>query len=190
MTPEQRKTLDLSSWQVAFNGAEPVRAETIEAFSAAFAPCGFRRQAFYPCYGLAEATLIVSGGFAKQPPVIRHFSAEAISADRVVEAKPKTASHAPWSAVGRPSAIRRIVIADPETLTQCPPERIGEIWVSGPSIAQGYWQQPEATQKIFHAYLKPSGDGPFLRTGDLGFHARRRVVCHRAAQRSDNRAGG
>jgi acyl-CoA synthetase (AMP-forming)/AMP-acid ligase II len=169
VTPEQRKTLDLSSWQVAFNGAEQVRAETIAAFSEAFAPCGFRRQAFYPCYGLAEATLIVSGGYAKQPPVIRHFSAEAISGDRVVEARPEDRFVRPLVGCGQTLRDQKIVIADPDALTQCPPERIGEIWVSGPSIAQGYWRQPEATQAIFQAYLKPSGEGPFLRTGDLGF---------------------
>jgi acyl-CoA synthetase (AMP-forming)/AMP-acid ligase II len=169
VTPEQRKTLDLSTWQVAFNGAEPVRAETIEAFSAAFAPCGFRRQAFYPCYGLAEATLIVSGGFAKQPPEIRHFSAEAISADRIVDAKPEDRFARPLVGCGQTLRDQKIVIADPETLSQCPPERIGEIWVNGPSIAQGYWRQLEATEAIFHAHLKPSGEGPFLRTGDLGF---------------------
>ncbi len=75
ITPEQRKTLDLSSWRVAFNGAEPVRAETLDAFTEAFAPCGFRREAFYPCFGLAEATLIVSGGYVLDPPVVRAFDA-------------------------------------------------------------------------------------------------------------------
>ena len=169
VTPEQRKTLNLSSWQVAFNGAEPVRAETIEAFSETFAPCGFRRQAFYPCYGLAEATLIVSGGYAKQPPVIRHFSTDAISGDQVVESKPDDRFARPLVGCGQTLRDQKIVIVDPDVLTQCPPERIGEIWVSGPSIAQGYWRQPEATQAIFQAYLNPSGEGPFLRTGDLGF---------------------
>ena len=88
ITPEQRKTLDLSSWRVAFNGAEPVRAETIEAFTETFAPCGFRREAFYPCYGLAEATLIVSGGYVNRPPVIRTFDAEALARDEVADIEP------------------------------------------------------------------------------------------------------
>ena len=169
ITPEQRATLDLSSWQVAFNGAEPVRAETIETFSETFAPCGFRREAFYPCYGLAEATLIVSGGYAKQPPIIRHFDTAALSNDQAVEANGDGRHARPLVGCGQTLRDQRIVVADPETLTACPPERTGEIWVSGPSVAQGYWQQPAATEAIFHAYLKDSGEGPFLRTGDLGF---------------------
>ena len=84
ITPEQRETLDLSSWKVAFNGAEPVRAETIEAFCETFEPCGFHREAFYPCFGLAEATLIVSGGYVGDPPVLSHFDAAALSRSRVV----------------------------------------------------------------------------------------------------------
>ena len=87
ITPEQRETLDLSSWRVAFNGAEPVRAETLDAFAEAFAPCGFRREAFYPCFGLAEATLIVSGGFVTRPPVIRSFDADALARNEVLDAE-------------------------------------------------------------------------------------------------------
>jgi 8-amino-7-oxononanoate synthase/acyl carrier protein len=169
ITPEERKTLDLSSWQVAFNGAEPVRAETIEAFCEAFEPCGFRREAFYPCYGLAEATLIVSGGYAKQPPVIRSFESRALAADQVVDGDPDDEEARPLVGCGQTMLDQKIVIADPETLAECSPEKIGEIWVKGPSIAQGYWQQPEATQTTFHAMLSDSGEGPFLRTGDLGF---------------------
>ncbi len=86
ITPEQRETLDLSSWALAFNGAEPVREETIESFTRTFEPCGFRREAFYPCYGLAEATLIVSGGYRSAPPVIRHFDSKALENNQVVDA--------------------------------------------------------------------------------------------------------
>ncbi|MCS7304455.1 MAG: aminotransferase class I/II-fold pyridoxal phosphate-dependent enzyme [Thermoguttaceae bacterium] len=169
ISPELRKHLDLSKWGVAFNGSEPVRAETIERFCQAFAPCGFRPEAFYPCYGLAEATLIVSGGYAKEPPVIRYYDAHQLAAGKVVARKPgEPGSHA---LVGCGSALldQRIVIADPETMTTAPPGRVGEIWVRGPSVALGYWRQPEATQATFQAYLKDTGDGPFLRTGDLGF---------------------
>ena len=169
ITPEQRKTLDLSTWKVAFNGAEPVRAETLERFLEAFGPCGFRREAFYPCFGLAEATLIVSGGYAFAPPIVRHFDAASLSADAVVEAAAGEAGARALVGCGGTLPDQQIVVADPDTRTACPPGRIGEIWVCGPSIAQGYWQQPEATEATFRACLADTGAGPFLRTGDLGF---------------------
>jgi 8-amino-7-oxononanoate synthase len=171
ITAEQRKTLDLSRWTVAFNGAEPVRAETLDRFSEVFEPCGFRREAFYPCYGLAEATLIVSGGYLARPPVVRDFQVEALANDLVVPSAPGTAGARRLVGCGETLPDQKIAIADPERLTTCPPGRIGEVWVHGTSVAQGYWRQPEATEASFRAYLKDSGEGPFLRTGDLGFIA-------------------
>ena len=169
ITPEQKETLDLSQWRLAFNGAEPVRDETIENFTAAFEACGFRREAFYPCYGMAEATLIISGGFKSAPPVIRTFDREALENNQIVDALPD--EDVSRSLVGCGSSLldERIVIANPDTLARCAPDQVGEIWVSGPSVAQGYWKQPELTEQIFNAYLKDTGEGPFLRTGDLGF---------------------
>ncbi len=169
VTPEQRKTLDLSHWTVAFNGAEPVRAETIDAFCEAFEPCGFRREAFYPCFGLAEATLIVSGGRVKAPPIIKTFDAEAISRGQVVEVAPDAENAQPMVGCGENLPDQKIVIAEPDAMTVCPPDRIGEIWVRGPSMAMGYWRNQEATERTFHAHLKDTGEGPFMRTGDLGF---------------------
>ena len=169
ITPEQRKTLDLSSWSVAFNGAEPVRAETLDAFAETFAPCGFRREAFYPCFGLAEATLIVSGGYTFEPPVIRTFDAAGLARREVIDAEPDDEGVRPLVGCGSSLPDQKIVIVDPETLCACPAGRIGEIWVQGPSVAQGYWQQAEDTERTFHARLKDTGEGPFLRTGDLGF---------------------
>ena len=169
ITPEQRKTLDLSCWTVAFNGAEPVHAETINAFCEAFEPCGFRREAFYPCFGLAEATLIVSGGYACEPPVFRSFDAAALARGQVVNADPEDEGVKTMVGCGQNLPDQKIVVADPETLTSCTPGRIGEIWVQGPSVAQGYWQQAEATKGTFQGRLKDTGEGPFLRTGDLGF---------------------
>jgi len=169
ITPEQRKTLDLSSWTVAFNGAEPVHAETIDAFCEAFEPCGFRREAFYPCFGLAEATLIVSGGYSRHLPVLRAFDAAALSRGQVVDTDPEDEGVKTLVGCGQNLPDQKIVIADPETMTACDSSRIGEIWVRGPSVAQGYWQQPEATKATFKARLKDTGEGPFLRTGDLGF---------------------
>jgi 8-amino-7-oxononanoate synthase len=169
ITPEQRKTLDLSKWHVAFNGAEPVRAETLDAFAEAFEPCGFRREAFYPCFGLAEATLIVSGGYVERPPIIRTFDAAALARNEVLDGDPDDEGVRALVGCGENLPDQRIVIVDPDTLVSCPPGRIGEVWVYGPSVAQGYWQQPDATERVFHAKLKDNGEGPFLRTGDLGF---------------------
>lgn len=168
ITPEQRATLDLSSWEVAFNGAEPVRAETIERFSEYFAPCGFRKEAFYPCYGLAESTLMVSGGFVKEPPVIRLFDHEEISRGRAVECAAENPHARPLVGSGRQLPDGKIVIADPETGRRLPDGEIGEIWVQSPSVAVGYWDNEEATRETFQAYLT-DGEGPFMRTGDLGF---------------------
>ncbi|MBV9792056.1 MAG: AMP-binding protein, partial [Chloroflexi bacterium] len=171
ITPEQRERLDLSSWQVAFNGAEPIRAETIERFTAMFAPCGFRREAFYPCYGLAEATLLVSGGAHHAAPIVRTFEAAQLAQNQVVPAT-GAAQEEERSLVscGQQLAVSQtIAIVDPATHARCQPDQVGEIWVSGPSIARGYWNQPAATSETFQAQLAETGEGPFLRTGDLGF---------------------
>jgi 8-amino-7-oxononanoate synthase len=169
ITDEQKKTLDLSSWKVAFNGAEPVRAETLDAFCEAFEPCGFRREAFYPCFGLAEATLIVSGGFVNDPPIVRAFDADGIAHRKVIEKRPHDPGSRLLVGCGRNLPDQKIVIVDPDTCIPCEPGYIGEIWVRGPSMAQGYWQRPDATETTFHAKLKTTGEGPFMRTGDLGF---------------------
>ncbi len=169
ITPEQRETLDLSSWQVAFNGAEPVRKETLDRFAETFAPCGFRREAFYPCYGLAEATLIVSGGYAKKAPVIRSFDMTALTHGKAIVAEPLDEDARELIGCGRALLDHKIEIVDPDTAVPRPDGRVGEIWVSGLSVAQGYWRQPEITQEIFKARLADNGEDLFLRTGDLGF---------------------
>ncbi|MBW4644889.1 MAG: AMP-binding protein [Goleter apudmare HA4340-LM2] len=167
ITPEQRLNLDLSSWEVAFNGAEPIRSETLERFAQAFAPCGFRRSAFYPCYGMAEGTLIVSGGEKTSAPIVCEVETKAIEQNQVVCGK--SANSKTLVGLGRAWLDQKIVIADPETLRECPSGRVGEIWVAGGSVALGYWNQPEASKQTFQAYLADTQAGPFLRTGDLGF---------------------
>ena len=175
ITAEQKATLDLSSWTIAVNGAEPVRPETLERFVEAFAPCGFRREAFYPCYGLAEASLIVAGGQCDAPPIIKTFQAAPLAQNRVVpvpvgaEASYENEGLRRLVGSGQAPVGQKIVIVDPESLTPCQPDQVGEIWVSGPSIAQGYWQKPAETERTFRAYLPNSAEGPFMRTGDLGF---------------------
>ena len=169
ITPEQLKQLDLSTWKLAFNGAEPVRAETLKRFAAKFAPCGFRLEAFYPCFGLAEATLIVSGGYVADPPIISSFDSVALTQGKVKIAAAGSPTARLLVGCGATLPDQKIVIANPETKVSCSSDEIGELWVSGPSMAQGYWKRPDVTEAMFHAHLKDTGDGPFLRTGDLGF---------------------
>jgi len=169
VTPEERDQLDLRSWTLAFNGAEPVHSETMERFAEYFAPCGFRYEAFYPCYGLAEATLIVSGGFKERPPIVRSFDAKALESNQVVDVGPDEENARELVSSGNSLRDQQVVIAHPEKLTRCTGNEVGEIWVKGLSVAQGYWKRPEDTARAFKAHLKDSGEGPFLRTGDLGF---------------------
>jgi amino acid adenylation domain-containing protein len=162
---EERRGLDLSSWRLAFNGAEPVRAATLERFAAAFAGAGFRRQAFRPCYGLAEATLLVSGGPAAKEPVLLEVGAEALE-QGTIEAAGEGRSRQ-LVGCGLVPADQPVAVVDPETAERCDADRIGEIWVQGPGVAAGYWNRPEETAETFGAMLP--GTGPWLRTGDLGF---------------------
>jgi amino acid adenylation domain-containing protein len=165
---EDREGLDLSSWRVAFNGAEPVRAATLDRFAEGFAPQGFHRQAFLPCYGLAEATLFVTGGPAAAPPVTATVDGRALEGDRVVVAGPLHPAARRLVASGRRWEDQAVVIADPESARPLPPGRVGEVWVAGPSVAEGYYRRPEQTARDFAARLA-DGRGPYLRTGDLGF---------------------
>ena len=164
--PEQLENLDLSSWDVAFNGSEPVRAKTLEQFSAKFAPCGFRQRAFYPCYGMAEATLFITGGQKNAEPTIKGFEASALQQNYVVESQTSDSDSRLLVGCGQSWLDHRVVIANPKTLTRCRQGEVGEIWVSGQSVSQGYWQCHDDT---FQASLKETGEGLFLRTGDLGF---------------------
>ena len=169
ITPEQRATLDLSSWDLAFTCAEPVRYETLERFAATFASCGFRREAFYPCYGLAEATLFSSGGMKAAPPVTFTLQRAALERHQVVAAPERGEGTQTLVGNGKTLGDQKMVIVDPESQTKCLPNEVGEIWISGKSVAQGYWNRPEDTNRTFRAYLSDTGEGPFLRTGDLGF---------------------
>lgn len=141
--------LDLSSWKLAFNGSEPVRADTMKRFIEKFGKAGFRKESFYPCYGLAEATLLVSS----------RVRSETFSLQRSVVS------------CGQSCESERVLIVDPTTHRRCPDGTEGEIWIAGPHVAQGYWKRPGETREVFQAYLSDTGDGPFLRTGDLGYLA-------------------
>ncbi len=174
LTSTDVEGLDLTRWQVAFNGSEPVRAETLGRFAAAFESCGFRSQAFFPCYGLAEATLLVSGG---------HVTTRSVAsvAERDLEQGVVTRTDNPGERTLVGCELSEFApdvrIVDPESAVPCAAGRVGEIWASGPSIADGYWNRPSQTARDFGATLC---DAPafaktrclhkrWLRTGDLGF---------------------
>jgi len=165
ISPDERAHLDLSSWTTAFNGSEPIFHETMERFAATFGACGFRREAFYPCYGLAEATLLVSAGQSKAQSKI---DAEIIERNRLMSPAVNDGKRI-IVCCGKALPSERMVIVDPESLTQCADERGGEIWVSGPNVSRGYWNREQETEQTFGAYLGETGEGPFLRTGDLGY---------------------
>lgn len=175
ISPEERATLDLSRWELAFCGAEPIRWETLQRFTEAFAPAGFRGDAFYPCYGLAEATLMVTGGVGPARPRGQRVVADALRVGRVVTAEDENASTSEPSRVlvscGQALLDQTLRVVNPETRVPCPPDRVGEIWVSGTSIAQGYWRRPEESAHTFGAQLAESDGRVYMRTGDLGFLA-------------------
>src|SRR5579863_8469272 len=168
ISADQRASLDLASVQVALCGAEPVRLDTLAQFAEAFGPCGFRKEAFRPAYGLAEATLIVSGHSDGGALVASAVLAEDLQRNQIKRAEEGSAGARVLVGCGGIAPDLNVAIVDPETLAPCAPDRVGEIWVSGPSVARGYWRKPEETQQTFGAHLA-TGEGPFLRTGDLGF---------------------
>jgi acyl-CoA synthetase (AMP-forming)/AMP-acid ligase II/acyl carrier protein len=170
VTGEQKAGLNLKSWRVAFNGAEAVRPGTITSFNEAFRGCGFRQEAMYPCYGLAEATLFVAGGERAAAPRILAVDRDHLGHNRVVpvgDPGPETGCVC-LVGCGRSMPDQQIVVADPDTAHPSAPGEVGEIWVAGPSVAQGYFGHPEDSDRTFHARLYAK-NGPFLRTGDLGF---------------------
>jgi acyl-CoA synthetase (AMP-forming)/AMP-acid ligase II len=174
ITPEQRQTLDLSSWQVAFTGAEPIRAETLVQFSQTFAECGFRPEAFYPCYGMAETTLMVTGGTKLTPSKVLALDSAALEHHQVCPTDAQHLSSRHFVSCGATFLGQRLEIVHPEGLYRCPTGQVGEIWVAGDSIAKGYWNRTLETTKSFGAYLQEPclssiESGPFFRTGDLGF---------------------
>ncbi|HEX8352282.1 MAG TPA: AMP-binding protein, partial [Pyrinomonadaceae bacterium] len=168
----EREGLDLSSWRVAFNGAEPVRAETLERFARAFGPQGFRARAFYPCYGLAEATLFVTGGEVEAEPHVESVSSAALQEGRAHDSD--EGGRKALVGCGGPRPGERVLVVDPEARRPCAPGRVGEIWVAGASVARGYWNRPEETARVFGARLSAEAESPgdgdsYLRTGDLGY---------------------
>lgn len=156
---DELERLDLSTWDLAFNGAEPIRSTTLEQFTETFSPYGFRRSAFYPCYGMAETTLLITGGVKTQEPMVHWV--ESVS-------QHSQSSKRAIVGCGHSCSNHQVIIVNPESLTRCQEGQEGEIWIAGSSVAQGYWNQPQATNQTFHARLPETGE-QFLRSGDLGF---------------------
>lgn len=168
--PQDISELDLSCWQVAATGAEPINPQVVARFAETFAACGFSPQAFTPAYGLAENTLVVSSKPKGKEPVFCTLEAAALQQNRIVEADSAQEDGVRTIvSCGCLVGNTQVAIVHPETLERCAVDEVGEIWVSAPSMAQGYWQRPEETERTFKAYIKDTGEGPFLRTGDLGF---------------------
>ncbi|MFM8278263.1 MAG: fatty acyl-AMP ligase [Cyanobium sp.] len=152
ITPQDLEGVDLSRWRSAYCGAEPIRANTLATFSRTFQPFGFQAAALYPCYGMAEATLMISGGQLDQPPTV--ISLETPNRQLV--------------ACGHSWLGSELLIVDPETLSPCEPGQEGEIWTAGPSVALGYWRQEALSRQTFQATPNTGGPTAYLRTGDLG----------------------
>jgi natural product biosynthesis luciferase-like monooxygenase protein len=169
ITVAQKEELDLKSWKIAFNGSEPVRSDTLARFSESFAPCGFRKEFLFASYGMAEAILLISCTKPLETPACKAFASSALEENLAVEATAEEKDARLLSSCGSGYPGQKIRVVDPETLVPLPPGRVGEIWIANSSLAQGYWNRPQETEASFHARLAVNDEGPFLRTGDLGF---------------------
>ncbi len=150
--PETVSTLDLSRWRLVYNGGEPIRPDTLQRMVEFFGSAGFRSEGWFPVYGLAEATVYVAGGPRHAPPRLQPLAGRTVVGSTL-------------STIDQDARI-----VDPDTGCECPPGQVGELWLAGPHVCDGYWAQPEATEATFGARLvaEPQA-GPFLRTGDLAF---------------------
>jgi acyl-CoA synthetase (AMP-forming)/AMP-acid ligase II len=166
--PDEVKDLDLSCWKFAFNGAEPVRADTIDRFAAAFGPCGFDHRAMRPLYGMAEATVLISGGSRGSAPIIRTVCRSAFRRGQVAAPASDDDAHRVVGC-GRNVVGQSIAIVHPETRRRLGADQIGEIWVNGPHVCRGYWHNPEATRSAFQTRIEGEDERAWLRSGDLGF---------------------
>ena len=168
VTESQKESLDLSSWRLSYIGAEPISVATINRFATTFASCGYRPESMYPGYGLAEATLFVSGGLPTEKPAVAQVDCSVLDQRQVKSASNDTKAKT-LVGCGQSWLNQQIVIVDPETCRLCTQNQVGEIWVSGPNVALGYWNRPEETQQAFHAKINGRDEQDYLRTGDLGF---------------------
>nr|WKN34989.1 fatty acyl-AMP ligase [Tunicatimonas sp. TK19036] len=168
VTEQHMAGLDLSNWEIAFNGAEPVRASTLKKFVNKFKSVGFTHQNLYPVYGMAETTLMASIGELKVGLRAQPFNTARLH-QNIAQVATNQEDSVTLVSCGKTMPPQEIIIADPDTMIACPDGEVGEVWVKGQCVTQGYWRNSEATERTFHAYEQSSGHGPFLRTGDLGF---------------------
>jgi acyl-CoA synthetase (AMP-forming)/AMP-acid ligase II len=162
----QLEGIDLSGWKVAFNGSERVRSQTVQDFARRFASVGVTPQTLYPCYGLAESTLFATGGDQSAAPLVGSMDAEALEASLGKPAGDDTGRHVELVSCGRPWRDHQLLIVNPETAHPLADGQVGEIWFAGASVAKGYFNRPAETLETFDAHTD-SGEGPYLRTGDL-----------------------
>lgn len=168
ITPEERAGLDLSSWSTAYNGAEPIRKDTLVKFASKYKEYGFQSKYFAPCYGLAEATLLVTATIGREP-VFMDIRADMYEKNLIMETDEYASNVKRLVGSGNLFPDIKLLIVNPETLVRCKTNEVGEIWISSKSVAKGYWNKPELTDQTFNAFLPDTHEGPFLRTGDLGF---------------------
>ena len=166
--PEDVAQLELAQLHSVYNGAEPVRADTLAYFTRVFAPAGFKPEHHYPCYGMAEACVLVSGWHPGRPPVVVNFDGAELEQHRLVEVDADHPNARPLVGCGVPPKNLDVAIAHPDTGARVGPDEVGEIWIAGPNIAAGYWEKPEINAESFGARTT-DGAGPYYRTGDLGF---------------------
>ncbi|MFF5585409.1 beta-ketoacyl synthase N-terminal-like domain-containing protein [Streptomyces hygroscopicus] len=178
--PEDRAGLDLSGWQVALNGAEPIRPDTLERFTRTYAEYGFRESAWYPGYGLAENSVFVSAGLPGDGATVHHLDGPALEQDRIVEVAPGTPGSRALVGVGHAHLDQRLAVVDPRTRRPVPDGQVGEIWLSGPSAGHGYWQRPRETAETFGNRLagEPADSAEtWVATGDKGFFTADGRLC-------------
>lgn len=167
ITDEQKAGLDLSSLKVFFVGSEPISAAVLEEFTAAFSQTGFRREAFYCCYGMAETTLLATGSTPGAGPIFETVDADALASNVAKPGDSGSAGSRVLVGCGKAAHGQELVIVDPETGVRKADGQIGEIWLRGANVARGYWRKPEITAALFAAQL--GNEAGYLRTGDLGF---------------------
>ncbi len=169
VAPADRVGLDLSSVRLSLCAAEPIRARTLKRFAEAFGECGFREDAFYPCYGLAESTLLAAGPRGPARPLVKNVCRVALEKHEIVPAAETDAQSQQLVACGGNIDGQRVIIVDPQTRRPLSSDKVGEIWIGGPSVARGYWNRPEETGQVFGARVDGDDETNYLRSGDLGF---------------------
>lgn len=168
--PEDRlRELDLSSLSVCYCGSEPIRLKTIRRFLERFSSAGLDPASFYPCYGLAENTLFTTGCWKNDGDFAVFLDKQKYAAGRIRFLQEQHADAMPLLSCGTAGRNNDVRIVDPQTCREVEEKELGEIWIRGTCVSPGYWEQPEATKTVLHAVLAGSGEGPFLRTGDMGF---------------------